>query len=98
MLDSSQALASESQPSALEIPLIISKQSLYRKAEIIIGNIKRAIVIIATTPQELFIRSRLADMVFRESLTNPPTTGIKFPIAKRAVLSERESALWLRTL
>ena len=78
-------------PRALETPLKRLKESLYKRREIITGRVIITITIIATTPQELFIKEMLDEIVFKESPKNPPTIGIKFPIANRAVLSESVS-------
>ena len=95
---SSQILDSASTPIDLEIPLIMSKLNLFKIKDITIGKIKRMITIIAKTPQELFIKEKLAETVFIESPINPPTTGMKFPIANLTVRRDNESALWLKTL
>ena len=95
---SSVILHSCSHPKALEIPDIISKDSLLNRRDIMTGKVMSRITIIAITPQELFIKLRLEVMVFKDSLTNPPTIGIKLPIANLAVRIDKESAPWVKTL
>ena len=95
---SSRTLHSFSLPSALEIPLIRLKDNRYNKSDITTGRVIITIAIIATTPHELFIKERLEDIVFSESLKNPPTIGIKLPMANRAVRSESVSTPCVNTL
>ena len=82
----------------MEIPEHKLKEILFNQIDIIIGIVSSKITIIAMVPQELFIRLKLDEIVAIESLTNPPTRGMKFPIANRAVLKDNESALRLKTL
>ena len=98
MLASSKTRASPSTFKALDIPEHRPKEILFSQIDIITGMVSNKIIIIAMAPQELLIRPKLDEIVERESLTKPPTTGMKFPIANRAVLRDNESALRLKTL
>lgn len=98
VLASSKILHSLSRPIALDAPLIRLKESLYSSSEITIGRVSITITIIATTPHAFFTYERLDEIVFKESLRNPPTIGIKFPIANRAVRIDNESTLCVSTL
>lgn len=95
---SSITVASLVQFRVLDTPAQISKHSLFRKREIIIGKVINAIIIIPITPHELFTRERLEETVFSASDTAPPITGIKLPAANRAVLRDNESLLCAKTL
>ena len=75
-----------------EIPPKSPNEILFRNRYIIIGNIINAIITIAKTPQELFIKPRLDETVRNASFIDAPTIGRKLLIAKRAVLIVSVSA------
>ena len=74
----------------LNISLLISKF-------IIMGNIIKAIIIIAIIPQEFFIADKLALTVRNASFTVPPMNGTKLLIANFAVFIDRLSDACVKT-
>ena len=69
------------------------KLSLFKNKYIIIGIIMSAIDIMAITPHEFLIKEREEEIVFKASLTDAPTKGVKLLMAKRAVFKVIVSTL-----